>query len=167
MISMQTTQVFDWLVSLVYFGVVFSIFRLVVIEPMAQATRQREQRVLLRLAEIDEIAREAKAKQAEFEEKFGNVDAALAEVQSSSERSSAKATQKIGDKAEAEERYVLEKARVEAESIRREVENEIRSRIASRAVVRAEAILGSALDAGTQNAIITSGIKKVGSLNAS
>lgn len=167
MITMQGTQVFDWVVSLFYFGVVFSIFRIIVIEPMAQATRLREQRVRLRLQEIDEIAAEAKAKQAEFEEKFGNVDAALEEIKSNSQRSLAQAAQKIEEKAESEERYVLEKARVEADSIRREVEGEIRSRIASRAVARAEAILGTALDAGTQNAIVTAGIKKVGGLSAS
>ena len=167
MISMEGAQVFDWLVSLVYFGILFSIFKLVVIEPMVQATRLREQRVSLRLKEIEEIAAEAKAKQVEFEEKFGNVDSVLEEIKVNSERSLAQAAQKIEEKAEAEERYVLEKARVEAESIRREVEKEIRSRIAGRAVARAEAILNTALDAGAQNAIVTAGIKKVGSLNAS
>lgn len=166
MITMEPSQAFDWVVSVVNFAIMFALFRLVVIIPMEQAVRLRRQRVALRLKEIEAIASEAKAKQAEFEQKFGNVDAMLAEIKTNSERSTAQARAKIEEKAEAEERYLLDKARAEAESLRREVENEIRSRIAGEAVARAERILGSALDAGAQNAIVSAGVKKVGELSA-
>lgn len=166
MISMETAQIFDWLVSLVNFTIMFILFRLVVIIPMEQAVRLREQRVRLRLTEIDAIKTEAEAKQAEFETKFGNVEATLAEIKANAERSLAQAKTKLEERTETEERYVLDKAKAEAESLRREVENEIRSRIASEAVARAEKILGGALDAGSQNAIVSAGVKKVGELSA-
>lgn len=166
MINMELSQAFDWLVSVVNFAIMFTLFRLVVIIPMEQAVRLRRQRVALRLKEIEAIAAEAKAKQAEFEEKFGNVEAMLSEIKVSADRSMAQAKAKIEEKAEAEERYLLDKARAEAESLRREVESEIRSRIASEAVARAERILGSTLDAGAQNAIVSAGVKKVGELSA-
>lgn len=166
MISMHTSQVFDWLVSVVNFAIMFSLFRLVVIIPMEQAVRLRRQRVSLRLQEIESIKAEALAKQAEFEEKFGNVEAMLSEIKVNADRSLAQARVKIEEKAEAEERYVLDKARAEAESLRREVENEIRARIAGEAVARAERILNNSLDAGAQNAIVTAGVRKVGELSA-
>ena len=166
MISMHTSQVFDWLVSVVNFAIMFSLFRLVVIVPMEQAVRLRRQRVSLRLKEIEAIRVEAEAKQAEFQEKFGNVEAMLSEIKVNADRSLAQARGKIEEKAEAEERYVLDKARAEAESLRREVENEIRARVAAEAVARAERILTSSLDAGAQNAIVTAGVKKVGELSA-
>ena len=166
MISMHASQVFDWLVSVVNFAIMFSLFRLVVIIPMEQAVRLRRQRVSLRLKEIEAIRVEAEAKQAEFQEKFGNVEAMLSEIKVNADRSLVQAKGKIEEKAEAEERYVLDKARAEAESLRREVENEIRARIAAEAVAMAERILTSSLDAGAQNAIVTAGVKKVGELSA-
>lgn len=164
--SMEFPQLFDWFVSLINFAIMFVLFRMVVIVPMEEAVRLREQRVRLRLKEIDEIASEAKAKQEDFESKFGNVDTMLNEIKVSSDRNLAQAKVKIADKAAAEERYVLDKARIEADAMRREVEAEIRSRIAKQAITRAEAILSSTLDAGAQNAIVASGVKKVGELNA-
>jgi F0F1-type ATP synthase membrane subunit b/b' len=164
---MSLPQIFDWLVSLVNFALVFAVFRLVVILPMEQAVRLREQRVRLRLQEIDDIAKEAIAKQELFEAKFGDVDQVLAEIKANSERSLAQARAKAEEQAAAEERYLIQKAEAEAAALRREVETEIRSRIAKLAVARAEALLNSGLDAGAQNAIVQAGVKKVGELHAS
>lgn len=166
MLGMSGAQIFDWLVSVVNFVIMFSLFRLVVIIPMEQAVRLREQRVRLRLEEIEQIAAEAKAKQAEFETKFGDVDSILGDIKAASDRTLAQTKAKIEEKAAAEERYHLEKAKAEAAALRREVEQEIRSRVAGRAVTRAEAILGTALDAGAQNAIVMASVKKVGELSA-
>jgi F0F1-type ATP synthase membrane subunit b/b' len=165
--SMHLPQVFDWIVSLVNFGVLFILFRIVVIEPMEKAVRLREQRVKLRLQEIDRVAAEAKAKQEEFESKFSNVEAMLAEIKAASDRSLAQAKAKADEKAQADERYLLQKAEVEAASLMREVEVEIRKRIAGAAISRAEKLLVSALDSNAQNAIVSSGVKKVGELRAS
>jgi F0F1-type ATP synthase membrane subunit b/b' len=166
MISMHLPQVFDWLVTLINFGIMFMLFRLVVIVPMEQAVKLREQRVKLRLQEIEQIAADAKARQEEFEAKFSNVDAMLSEIKSNSERLLAQAKAKADEKAEAEERYLLQKAEAEAASLRHEVEKEIRTRVAGQAVARAEALLASALDSATQNAIVSAGVKKVGELRA-
>lgn len=166
MISMHLPQVFDWLVTLINFSIMFVLFRLVVIIPMEQAVRLREQRVRLRLAEIDQIAADAKARQEEFEAKFSNVEAMLDEIKGNSERMLARTMAKANEKAEAEERYLVQKAEAEAASLRHEVEKEIRYRVASQAVARAEALLASALDSGAQNAIVLAGVKKVGELRA-
>jgi F-type H+-transporting ATPase subunit b len=166
MISMHLPQVFDWLVSLINFGLMFILFRMVVIVPMEQAVRLREQRVRLRLQEIEQIAAEAKARQEEFSVKFGDLDSVLAEIKDNSERSLARAKMKAEEKAGAEERYMKQKAEAEAESLRREVEAEIRARVTSQALARAEALLGSALDSAAQNAIVSAGVKKVGELRA-
>lgn len=166
MLGMQAPQIFDWLVSVVNFAVMFVGFKVIVIDPMGQAVRLREQRVRLRLQEIDRIATEAKAKQEEYEGRFGNVEEMLAEIKATSERTLAQAKTKVEEKAESEERYLLEKAEAEAVSLRREVELEIRSRIAKQAIARAETILSGALDASAQNAIFSAGVKKVGELSA-
>ncbi len=167
MMSISIAQWFDWAVSVVNFSIMFFLFRLVVIVPMEQAVRLREQRVVLRLKEIEDIRVEAEAKKEIFQAKFGDVEAALADIKTSSERSLSLAKLKIDEKAASEERYVLEKAKVEAESMAREVEVEIRTKVASLAVERAEALLISALDAKAQNAIVAAAVKKVGVLNAS
>jgi F0F1-type ATP synthase membrane subunit b/b' len=166
MMSREFAHFFDWIISVINFGVMFYLFRLVVIVPMQEAVKLREQRVRLRLAEIEAIASEARAKQSEFEGKFGNVESTLAEIKTSAERSLAQARTKISEKAEAEERYILEKAGVEAAGLRREVETEIRTRIAGEAVTRAEAILSKTLDAAAQNSIVAAGVKRVGELHA-
>jgi F0F1-type ATP synthase membrane subunit b/b' len=90
----------------------------------------------------------------------------LSEIKSNSERLLAQAKAKADEKAEAEERYLLQKAEAEAASLRHEVEKEIRTRVAGQAVARAEALLASALDSATQNAIVSAGVKKVGELRA-
>lgn len=166
MLGMQGAQVFDWLLSVFNFTILFVLFRLVVIIPMEQAVKLREQRVRLRLEEIEQIAAEAKAKQEEFEAKFSHVEEALSEIKAASERTLAQSRAKIEEKAAAEERYLLGKADAEAASLRREVEEEIRARVASQAVAKAEALLSRALDAGAQDAVVAAGVRKVGELSA-
>lgn len=166
MITMVPAQLFDWVISVINFAIMFSLFRLVVIIPMEQAVKLRRQRVALRLKEIDQIAAEALARQEEFEAKFSDVETVLVDIKTASERNLAQAKVKIAEKADAEARYLLEKASVESKSLRRDAEAEVRSRIAAQAVSRAEAILNEALDAGAQNAIVAAGVKKVGELSA-
>jgi F0F1-type ATP synthase membrane subunit b/b' len=163
---MTGSQVFDWLVSLANFGIMFILFRLVVIIPMQEAVKLREQRVALRLKEIDEIAEEAEQTKATFEERFGQVETVLAEVKQTSERSLSQAKQRLEERASAEERLVLEKARAEAAALRREVEATVRSRVASKAVAKAESFLASALDASAQNKIMSASVSKMGELSA-
>jgi F-type H+-transporting ATPase subunit b len=166
-VSMTGAQVFDWLVSLANFGIMFVLFRLVVIIPMQDAVKLREQRVALKLKEIDQIAKDAEETKASFQEKFGKVDEMVAEVKASSERSLAQAKQKLEERAAAEERYIREKAEAEAQSIRREAEAQVRSRLAAGAVARAEALLKDALDASAHNQILSAGVKEIGGLSAS
>lgn len=164
---MSGQQVFDWAVTFINFGVMYILFRLVVILPMQEAVRLRGERVRMRLKEIAELKTEAEAKKAAFEEKFKNLDQVVAEVKENAERSQAQARAKIEEKAEAEERFLVEKAKIEAEALIRETEDEIRSQIASLAVQRAEEILNDVLDATAQNKIVSTAIERVGELNAS
>lgn len=164
--SMTGAQIFDWLVSVVNFGVMFLLFRLVVIVPMQEAVKLREQRVKLRLAEIDEIAADAKATKAEFEARFGEVDKVLADVKAASDRTLSQTKQSLAEKAESEERYILGKAKAEAESIRREAQATVRARLAADAISKAEASLKERLDSAAQNKILMASVKKMGELSA-
>lgn len=166
-IHMTGSQVFDWIVSLANFGIMFILFRLVVILPMQEAVKLREQRVDLRLKEIDKIAADAKATKEEFETRFGDLDTVLAELKENSDRSLAQLEQRLKERADSEERYVREKAEAEAEAVRREAEAKVRSQVAAGAVARAEALLADALDASSQNKILAASIKKMGELSAS
>ena len=65
-LGMGGSQVFDWLVSLVNFTIMFVLFRLVVIIPMQEAVKLREQRVALKLKEIAKTAEEAKSVKENF-----------------------------------------------------------------------------------------------------
>jgi F0F1-type ATP synthase membrane subunit b/b' len=165
--SMTGSQVFDWIVSLANFGIMFILFRLVVIIPMQDAVKLREQRVALRLKEIDQIAKEAEETKVSFQEKFGKVDGVVAEVKSSSERSLAQAKVKMEERAAAEERYIRDKADAESKSIKREAEAQVRTRLAEGAVARAQAFLKDALDSSAQDKILSAGVKEIGELNAS
>lgn len=164
--GIELPQLFGWVISVVNFAIMFALFRLVVILPMEEAVRLREQRVTLKLKEIDDLARDAKAKLAEYEGRFGDVESVLADIGAASSLTLAQAKTKHEEKAAAQERYLLERAKAEAEAIAREVEGEIRQQMASGAVAKAEAILIKALDAGAQNAIVAAGVKKVGELRA-
>lgn len=166
-LGMGGTEVFNWLVSLINFGIMFVLFRLVVILPMQETVKLREQRVALRLKEIAKISEDALATKETFQARFGEVDSVLAEVKETSERSLAQVKQRLEEKAEAEERYILEKAKAEAEAIKREAEAKIRSQVAQKAVERAEALLNFALDANSQNKILAASVKKMGELSAS
>ena len=70
-------------------------------------------------------------------------------------------------RAAAEERYIREKAEAEAKSLKREAEANVRSKLASGAVTRAEALLRDALDSNAQNKILSATIKEIGDLHAS
>jgi F0F1-type ATP synthase membrane subunit b/b' len=163
-IHMTGPQVFDWVVSLANFGIMFLLFRLVVIIPMQEAVKLREQRVALRLKEIEQMAQDAEATRAEFEVRFGEVDKVLAEVKKTSERSLAQVQQRLQERAEAEERYVLDKAKAEAVSLKRDAENKVRAQVASSAVARAEALLIEALDSSAQNKVLTASVQRMGEL---
>lgn len=166
-VTMTGQQVFDWAVTCINFGIMFVLFRLVVIIPMQEAAKLRGQRVRLRLEEIAELGADADAQLESFTEKFGNIGQVVAEVKENAERSRKQAKEKIEAKAEAEEKYLLEKAKAEATSLLRETEEAIRTQIASRAVTRAEEILNEVLDASAQNKIVAQAVKKVGGLSAS
>lgn len=165
-VSFESSQLVGWLVSLVNFAIMFALFRLVVILPMEEAGRLRKQRVALRLKEIEDVASQAKTKLAEFQEKFGGVEAVLAGMASAAERTVAQAKAKLEEKASAQESYVLERAKAEAKALGHEVEQEIRSRIAGQAVIRAQELLAEVLDAKAQNALLAADVKKVGELRA-
>jgi len=165
--SMTGSQVFDWLVSLANFGIMFILFRLVVIIPMQEAVKLREQRVSLRLKEIEQIADEAEETKAKFQKRFGEVESVLAEIKENSQRSLSQAEQRLEEKAASEERYILEKAEAEAAALKREAEERVRSQVAARAVEKAESFLKSSLDASAQNKILTASVKKMGDLRAS
>lgn len=164
---MTGSQVFDWAVSLANFGIMFLLFRLVVIIPMQEAVKLREQRVALRLKEIEQTAKEAEATKADFEQKFGDVESVLADIKETSDRSLSQVKSRLEERAASEERYVLEKAKAEAESTRREAESAVRSKVAGNAVARAEAMLADALDASAQNKILAASVSQVGGLSAS
>lgn len=164
---MTGSQVFDWLISIVNFGIMFILFRLVVIIPMQSAVKLREQRVSLRLKEIEQIAKEAEETKASFEARFGEVEQVLAEIKVSSDRSLALVKQKLEDRAVAEEKYILEKAIAEAQSTKRDAEVKARSKVAARAVAQAESLLNSALDSSAQDKILAASVKQVGGLSAS
>lgn len=164
--SMTGAQVFNWVVSLANFGIMFILFRLVVIIPMQEAVKLREQRVALRLKEIEEIEREAQETKAQFETRFSEVDTVIAEVKATADRSLAQVKLRLQEKAAAEERYVLEKAQAEAISLRHDTQVKVRSRVASDAVSRAERMLESALDSSAQDKILTASIQRVGELSA-
>lgn len=166
-VIMTHQQLFDWAVTAVNFLIMFALFRLVVILPMQEAVKLRGQRVRLRLKEIEELAADADAQLAAFTEKFGNIQQVVDEVKENAERSRNQAREKIEAKAEAEEKYILDKASAEASSLLREAEAHIRTQIASRAVSRAEEILNEVLDASAQNKIVSQAVKKVGGLSAS
>lgn len=161
------SQIFDWLVSVFNFGVMFILFRLVVIIPMQEAVKLREQRVALRLKEIEQTASEAEETKKTFQARFGDLNTVLDEIKESSNRSLAQVKQRLEERAVSEERYVLEKAEAEAEAVKREAEATVRGKVAAGAVARAEALLSEALDATTQNKIISSAVKKMGELSAS
>lgn len=166
-LGISGAQIFDWFVAVVNFCIMFFIFRLVVIIPMQEAVKLREQRVALRLKEIEQTAREAEETKVTFQAKFGEIDTVLAEIKETSGRSLAQVKQRLEERAASEERYVLEKAEAEAEAIKREAESTVRSRLAESAIVRAEALLAEALDATAQDKIISSAVKKMGELSAS
>lgn len=166
-LGMGGSQVFDWLVSLVNFTIMFALFRLVVILPMQEAVKLREQRVALRLKEIKKASEDAEAAKTKYKDFFGNVDSVVAEVKENSERSLAQVTKRLEEKAEAEERYILEKANAEAEAVKRDAEATVRSQMAQKAVARAEVLLNFALDTSSQNKILTASVKKMGELSAS
>ena len=166
-LGMTGAQVFDWLVSIANFGIMFILFRLVVIIPMQEAVKLREQRVALRLKDIEKISKDAKETKETFQARFGQVDTVIAEVKEASDRSLAQAKQRLEERAEAEERYILEKAKAEADALKREAEVRVRSQVADKAVARAEVLLNFALDAGSQNKILTASVKKMGELSAS
>ena len=58
-------------------------------------------------------------------------------------------------------------AKAEADALKREAEVRVRSQVADKAVARAEVLLNFALDAGSQNKILTASVKKMGELSAS
>ena len=164
---MTNSQVFDWLVNIANFAVMFFLFRLVVIIPMMEAVKLRGQRVALRLKEIEEISKDAEETKATFQERFGAVGTVLAEIKDNSDRSLSQVKQRLEEKAASEERYILEKAKAEAEATKRNAEAKVRSQVAAKAVARAESLLDKALDSSAQNKVLAASVKQIGGLSAS
>ncbi len=160
-------QVFNLVVSLINFTVMFILFKLVVIEPMFEAVELREKRVRDRLAEIDKIMADANEMQAKYEAQMEELDQALEEIQRSAKNTVKRNKTRIEEKAEADAHHVVDKAKRDSQGLRREVEAEIRSTIASGAVTRARQVLQDALDKKTQGKTMEYLVEKVGGLSAS
>ncbi len=158
-------QMFDFIITLINFSIMFMLFRIVVIIPMQDAVRLREQRVKLRLKEIEELAESAKSRRDEFKERFGNLDGALEEIRVVSGRSIEQVQAKLAEQTAQEEQFLLRKAKAEADALRREVEQEIRAEIAAVAVKKAEAALASRMGAKEHADVLSASIKKVGGLS--
>ncbi len=160
-------QMFDFIITLINFTIMFMIFRLVVIIPMQEAVRLREQRVKLRLSEIEELAESARERKEEFEVRFGDFDSTVQGIREGSERLVSQASARIAEQAEQEEKFLLAKAQAEADALRREAEKEIRTHIVTLAIARAEEMISDGASTSVHNDVISASIEKVGGLRAS
>lgn len=165
--SITPSMVFDLAVSVLNFGIMFILFRLVVIEPMFEAVALREKRVVDQLAEVDEIMTEAEELQSRYQARMNTLEDELAEIQSLQNNTLERSKNRILDKTETEVAHIIEKAELEAENIMRQMRAEMSQRVAGDAVAKARELLEKTINKKTQDKILYRAVDQVGELHAS
>lgn len=166
MITFPPEQIFNFVVSVVNFFIMFILFRLVVIEPMQEAVVVREARAKEQIAEAEAILEEARRLHEKHTTELANLDQELARVKEAGESLATRSVKKIEEQAEREATHIVSRAHLEADALRRRTEHALRQRMATEALARARRMLAEHVDSKAQQQIVEHVVGKVGELSA-
>ncbi|MEW6277308.1 MAG: ATP synthase F0 subunit B [Candidatus Eremiobacterota bacterium] len=164
---MTPENTFTWVVSLINFSIVYVLFKSIVIDPMKKAVAEREANTRKRLDEAESLLQDALKHKQQYETLLVNLDARTKEIVDHAREASEDIRKGRDQEADRDARFLLEKARHEADLMRRQVSIELKLLAAERSVDRARVLLDQHLDADNRKSILQSFVERVGLLNAS
>ena len=166
-ITMQSTDLFSWLVSIPAFMIVFFMIDRIVIDPMKEVVKIRALRVQSKLAEAEHIVADARKLETTYKEQFAKLPADTEEMRAAGQREIERVKARLAAQAAADAAHAVDKAKREGEKYRQDVLAEVQRRTTGLAMQKVEAMLSKALDQDAQKDMNQEFLGRVATLRAS
>ncbi len=159
-------DVFELLISLINFALMFILFNQVVILPMIDAVRVRRLRVQNKLDEIAKVLEEARATEATYKAQFEKLPQEKEELKAAAEREIARTKERMTKEFASDAEHLVGKAEAEADKQRRDALANLREQLSHEALKRAEALLVKVFDKDAKANMAENILTKVGQTGA-
>ena len=143
---------FGFFVSILNFGLMFTLFYQVVVLPMERAVALRQQKVTSRLEEIRVTLSTAQKLEDEVKTKFSKLDAEKEEMRQAAEHENARIQKHLESEAERDALHLVGKTERELEKNRLETLAALNRQLTDRAMERSETLLTQAFDSQAKQA---------------
>lgn len=155
-------DIFELLISLINFSLMFILFNQVVILPMIDAVRVRRLRVQNKLDEIAAVLEEARKTEATYKAQFERLPQEKEELKAAAEREIARTRERMTHEFASEAEHMVGKAQAEAEKQQRDALAGLREELSREAMKRAEAMLIQVFDKDAKANMAENILTKVG-----
>lgn len=158
---------FEFAVGLVNFVLLLFLLKPILIDPLRNVAREREEKARINMQKAEEILAQAKANLEKYQTLQANIAEETAKIAAKAEADCEVCRKETAEKCTREVQAVLDRAHGDAEASRAAAVAEIRHSLANETVKQAEAIIKKGLgeDDIRQN-IIENFLAKVGAQNA-
>jgi len=150
------------LVAIVQFGLLFYLLQRFLWGPVTKALDARAQRIREGLDNAEAAKRERTQMQAEVERLLNDARREAAAIAERTTQAAEAAAAEIRTQAKVEGDRLRERAKVDAEQLHQQALAQLRSEVASMAVLAASRILGKEVDAKTHQALIERSLDEAG-----
>jgi len=150
------------LVAIVQFGLLFYLLQRFLWGPLTKALDARAQRIREGLDNVEAAKRERTQMQAEVERLLSEARREAAAIAERTTQAAEAAAAEIRTQAKVEGDRLRERAKVDAEQLHQQALAQLRSEVASMAVLAASRILGKEVDAKTHQALIERSLDEAG-----
>ena len=150
------------LVAIVQFGLLFWLLQRFLWGPVTTALDARAQRIREGLDNAEAAKRERTQMQAEVERLLNEARREASAIAERTTQAAEAAAAEIRTQAKAEGDRLRERAKVDAEQLHQQALSQLRSEVASMAVLAASRILGKEVDAKTHQALIERSLDEAG-----
>jgi F-type H+-transporting ATPase subunit b len=157
-----TVEPYWVLVAIVQFGLLFWLLQRFLWGPVTKALDARAQRIREGLDNAEAAKRERTQMQAEVERLLNEARREASAIAERTTQAAEAAAAEIRTQAKAEGDRLRERAKVDAEQLHQQALSQLRSEVASMAVLAASRILGKEVDAKTHQALIERSLDEAG-----
>ncbi|MCE7872295.1 hypothetical protein DYH09_18210 [bacterium CPR1] len=164
---MNAENLFSWIVTLINFGILYFLFNAILIQPMIQAAKEREERARSKIDEAESLYQDALKLKAEYEKLLSSLPTEKEQIARHAEEEGGRIKEYYQEEAVREANWVRQRSGSEAEILRRQATIELQDLASEQSVARARKLLQDCLADGDRRAILANFVERVGTTHAS
>lgn len=160
--SLSWQSIFDALVLAVNIFVLFILLSYLLINPVRNMLKTRQEKIAADRDSAIKDRDEAKELKAEYDEKLKSINKEAEAIMSEARKKAMKNEEKIIAEAKAEAAKIIERANAEIELEKKKAADEMKKEIIEVATIMANKVVAASIDQKTQDALIEETLREIG-----